>query len=170
MKKKFDIRFLIVSFIITAGAAFAISYAPLNASTPATKAPVEVTATQQNQIIAVSPLEIVASPNKYLNKNVKFEATFDKFSTLGLDYKKAMRSSQNYIGMLIKRDNITDHTVPLSEMKLFMKRTDAEKYIDLESGDKVSITAKVFSSALGDPWLEINQFTVLTQKAKKDKK
>ena len=45
----------------------------------------------------VNPLDIVARPNFYLNKNVKIKAKFDKFSTLGIDYKPAMRSSQDYI-------------------------------------------------------------------------
>ncbi len=54
-------------------------------------------------------------------------ATFDKFSTLGLDYKPALRENANYIGFLIQRDDVVDHDVPLSEMKLFLKRDYAEK-------------------------------------------
>ena len=82
--------------------------------------------------ITVAPLELVAAPSKYLNKNVKFKATFDKFSTLGLDYKPAYRDSQKYISFLIKRDDVTDHTIPLAEMKIFIKRSEAEKFIDLD--------------------------------------
>ena len=51
-------------------------------------------------------------------------------------------------------------------MKLFMKKEMAEKFIDLDTGDKVEITAKEFSTALGDPWLDIEQLTVI-QKVKK---
>lgn len=111
------------------------------------------------------PLDVVANPAKYLNKNIYMNATFDKFSILGLDYKPALRENANYIGFLIQRDDVADHDVPLSEMKLFLKRDYAEKFIDLETGDKIQIKGKVFSIALGDPWLDIDEITV-TKKAK----
>ena len=122
--------------------------------------------------ISTTPLSVVAAPQKFLNKTVTMKATFDKFSTLGLDYKKAMRSSADYIGFLIQRDDIVDHNVPLSEMKLFIKRDYAEKFIELDTGDKIQITGKVFSNALGDPWVDINKITILQKKAnpEKDKK
>ena len=47
-----------------------------------------------------------------------------------------------------------------------VKKSMAEKHIDLDSGDKVEIIAKVFSTALNDPWLDIEKLTVI-QKAKK---
>ena len=121
---------------------------------------------QQIKPINATSLNIVASPSKYLNKVVKFQATFDKFSALGLDYSKALRKSSEYIGILIQRDDVADHNIPLSEMKLFMKKDMAEKFIDLDTGDKVEITARVFSTALNDPWLDIQKLTVI-QKAKK---
>ena len=37
----------------------------------------------------------------------------------------------------------------------------------LEAGDKIRITGKVFSNALGDPWVEAKTFTVTSKKAKK---
>lgn len=116
--------------------------------------------------INTTSLNIVANPNKYLNKTVKIQATFDKFSALGLDYSKALRKSSDYIGILIQRDDVQDHVIPLSEMKMFMKKDMAEKYIDLDTGDKVEIIAKVFSTALNDPWLDIEKLTVI-QKTKK---
>ncbi len=119
------------------------------------------------KIINTTPLEIVANPQKYMNRTVKMQATFDKFSTLGLDYSKAMRPSVKYIGILIQRDDVVDHNIPLSEMKLFLKKDVAEKYIDLETGDKIEITAKVFSISLNDPWLDIKNLTVL-KKVKKN--
>ncbi len=124
----------------------------------------------QETAITVAPLNIVASPQKYLNKTVKMKATFDKFSTLGLDYKKAMRSSNDYIGFLIQRDDVTDHNVPLSEMKLFIKRDYAEKFIELDSGDKIEITGKVFSNALGDSWIDVSKITIVQKKPKEEKK
>ena len=134
--------------------------------TSAIAAPIKVQETQSAKVISATPLNIVASPSKYLNKTVKMQATFDKFSTLGLDYSKALRKSSEYIGILIQRDDVSDHNIPLSEMKLFMKKTLAEKFIDLDTGDKIEITAKVFSNALNDPWLEIEKLTII-QKAKK---
>ena len=41
----------------------------------------------QTQTLTVKPLDIVNSPKAYLNKNIVMNAKFDKFSTLGLDYK-----------------------------------------------------------------------------------
>ncbi len=120
--------------------------------------------------ITVSPLDLVARPHFYLNKNVKIKAKFDKFSTLGLDYKPAMRSSQDYISFLIQRPDVTDHNIPLSELKIFIKRAEAEKYIELNSGDVIEFSGKVFSNALGDPWMDAEKFTVISSKPKSDTK
>lgn len=117
--------------------------------------------------INTTSLNIVQNPNKYLNKTVKMQATFDKFSTLGLDYSKAKRESTKYIGILIQRDDVADHNIPLSEMKLFIKKEMAEKHIDLDTGDKIEIIAKEFSTALGDPWLDIEELKVI-KKIKKE--
>ncbi|MBS4759720.1 MAG: hypothetical protein KHX03_03365 [Clostridium sp.] len=116
--------------------------------------------------ICVSPLEVVSSVDKYLNKNIKFKATFDKFSTLGLDYKPAYRDSQKYISFLIKRDDVTDHTIPLAEMKIFIKRSEAEKFIDLDSGDIIEVYGKVFSNALTDTWVDVDKLVVVEKKNK----
>ena len=115
-----------------------------------------------------SPLSIVNNPTAYLNKNVVMKAKFDKFSTLGLDYKPAFRSSENYITFLIQRDDV-QHDIPLSEMKLFLKREMAEKMIDLKTNDEIQITGTVFSVALGDTWIDVSNLTVL-KKAPEDKK
>jgi len=115
-----------------------------------------------------SPIEIVAQPQNYLNHKVKINAEFDKFSTLGLDYKPAFRDSQDYISFLIKREDVKDHTIPLSEMKILIKRSLAEKnMMDVETGDKIEFTGKVFSDALNDPWLEVENIKILTVKKKK---
>ena len=118
----------------------------------------------------VNPLDVVARPNFYLNRNIKIKAKFDKFSTLGLDYKPAMKSSEKYISFLIQRPDITDHNIPLSELKIFLDRTEAEKHIELNSGDIVEFTGKIFSTALGDPWMEVNKFTVVSTKPKEETK
>lgn len=119
------------------------------------------------QYTNASAIELVNKPSFYLNKNVKIVAIFNKFSTLGLDYKPAMKSSKEYISFLVKRDDISEHTVPLSELKIFIKRTKAEKLVDLESGDKIEIKGKVFSNALGDAWVEAYEVLILEKKTKK---
>ncbi len=113
---------------------------------------------------AVNPLDIVARPNFYLNKNVKISGKFDKFSTLGLDYEPAMRSSEKYIAFLIQRPDVSDHNLPLSEMKCFLPREEAEKYIELNSGDRVEFYGTVFSNALGDVWVDVKKFNSLDKK------
>jgi len=113
-----------------------------------------------------SALEIVANPQTYLNQKVKINAIFDRFSTLGLDYKPVMRESKNYISFLIRRDDVTDHVIPLSELKLIIKRDKAEKLADLESGDKIEITGQIVSTALNDPWIDVENIKVLSSKSK----
>lgn len=124
----------------------------------------------QSQCQVVNPLDLIQRPGFYLNKNVKIKAKFDKFSTLGLDYAPAMRSSEKYISFLIQRPDIQDHNIPLSELKIFIDRTEAEKHIDLNSGDVIEFTGKVFSSALGDAWMDVDKFTVISSKPKEDTK
>lgn len=118
--------------------------------------------------IIVRPLIVVNSPKTYLNKTIIMEAKFDKFSTLGLDYKAAYRSSEKYISFLIKRDD-TSYNIPLSEMKLFLKRETAEKFIDLKTNDEIEITGTVFSDALGDTWIDVSNLKI-TKKAPEEKK
>ncbi len=120
--------------------------------------------------IKVSPISVVNNPVNYLNKNISFDAEFVGFSSLGLDYKPAYREPSKYISILVRRDDVKTHTVPLSEMKIFMPRTLAEKHMDLEQGDKIKISGKVFSTALGDPWVDIDDIKVLTKKENKEQK
>lgn len=137
-----------------------------NATKQATVVSVKVDETQYQ---AANSLDVVNHPNNYLNKKIKMNGTFDKFSILGLDYKPAFRNSKEYISFLIRRNDVVDHVVPLSEMKLFLKREMAEKFIDLEAGDKIEIYGRVFSSALGDPWIEVEHLKI-TQKMPSKKK
>lgn len=139
-----------------------------NGTTTSTTKSSVVTSTQTYTYAPVKPLDLVAHPNAFVNKRVKIRAKFDKFSSLGLDYKPAMRSSQKYITFLICRDN-TANVIPLSELKNFLKREVAEKNIDLETGDIIEYSGLVFSNALGDVWLEVEDFKVIQSKAK-DKK
>ena len=117
----------------------------------------------QIQYTDITPLQVVNSPKLYLNKNIVMNAKFDKFSTLGLDYKPAFKSSDDYISFLIKRDD-TSFDIPLSEMKLFLKRDMAEKFIDLKTDDEIEIKGLVFSDALGDSWVDVKELKI-TKKA-----
>ncbi len=134
----------------------------------ANPAPVQTAAQQAVNVVSVSPLTVVANPSRYLNKTVLMKAKFDKFSTLGLDYKPAFKSSEDYISFLIRRDD-SNHDIPLSEMKLFLKRDVAEKFIDLKTDDEIEIKGKVFSSALGDAWVDVSELKIV-KKAPETKK
>jgi len=136
---------------------------------PTKQATVQPTKEKNNVYEQVNAVEVVANPKKYLNQHITIKGTFDKFSILGLDYKPAFRSSEKYITFLIKRDNSVNKLVPLSEMKIFMQRDDAEKYVDLTSGDVIEFNGFVFSNALGDVWIEVDKFTVINQKQKEVK-
>lgn len=123
---------------------------------------------QTSQGLYVKPLTVVNAPSTYLNKTIIMDAKFDKFSTLGLDYKPALKSSEEYISFLIKRDDTT-FNIPLSEMKLFLKRSVAEKFIDLKTNDEVQIKGTVFSDALGDAWVDVSELKII-KKAPEEKK
>jgi len=155
MKNLLIILFLVLSF-------YGISHADTAILESNFKNGTSITAKQDGfnyeAYAKVNPLDIVARPNFYLNKNIYVSGKFDKFSTLGLDYAPAMRSSDKYITFLIQRPDVTDHNLPLSEMKCFLSRDDAEKYIELNSGDKVEFWGTVFSNALGDVWVDVKKF------------
>ena len=123
---------------------------------------------QTPQGIHVKPLTVLNSPKTYINKTIIMEAKFDKFSTLGLDYKPAMKSSEEYISFLIQRED-SDFNIPLSEMKLFLKRDMAEKFIDLKTNDVIEIKGTVFSDALGDAWVDVKELKIV-KKAPEEKK
>ncbi len=160
--KKFSIITLALLVSMTLG--FTVNRVSSQTNSPAlVTAPAKPTVTYTE----VDPLDIVATPQKYLNKNIKIQAKFDKFSTLGLDYPPAMRSSEKYISFLIQRPDVTNHNIPLSELKIFLKKEIAEKNIDLDAGDIVSFTGRVFSSALGDAWMDVDSFNVISKKDKK---
>ncbi len=164
MNTKYIKSFMLV--VISAGifTTSAVCLEKVNAEPAATA----VQKVQTDVLQKVAPLAIVNNPKAYLNKNIVMNAKFDKFSTLGLDYKPAFRSSENYISFLIKRDD-TSFNIPLSEMKLFLKRDKAEKFIDLKTNDEIQIKGTVFSDALGDAWIEVNELTVIKKAPEEEK-
>lgn len=167
MKNK--IKTILLTAIITIGLGIGVSAEVKNVKAPV-KAPVAVqkpvTKAPDSSYVLTNPLDIVANPTKYLNKRIKIRAKFDKFSSLGLDYKPAYKNSEKYITFLIKRENVANYTVPLSEMKNFLSRDVAEKYIDLKPGDDIEYTGTVFSDALSDAWINVETFKVLNESFK----
>lgn len=156
--KKILITLAIMAFGFTG-----ITFAQTDVLAPDTKNNTAITAVKTDSFnysayTKVNPLDVVARPAFYLNKNINVVGKFDKFSTLGLDYEPAMRSSDKYITFLIQRPDVIDHNLPLSEMKCFLSRDDAEKFIELNSGDKVEFWGTVFSNALGDVWVDVKKF------------
>mgnify|MGYP003294833836 CR=1 FL=1 len=127
-----------------------------------------VAAESTTQAVAyTAPITVTTNPKAYLNKTITMKTKFDKFSTLGLDYKPAFRSSEDYISFLVKREDTT-YDIPLSEMKIFIKRKEAEKFIDLKTDDIVSITGTVFSDALGDAWVDVKELKIVQKAPDKD--
>lgn len=123
-----------------------------------------VAANSAVQYTTVNALDVVASPFKFLHRNIRIKAKFDKFSTLGLDYPAALRASDKYISILIQRPDVADHNIPLSEMKIFLKKELAEKNINLDAGDEIEFTGRVFSTALGDAWMDVDNLKIITKK------
>lgn len=108
-------------------------------------------------VVSVSPEELVGKPHEYIGKNVKFTANFSGFNNLALDYKPAFRSSKTHLSFLVHRAKTH---VPLSELKLAMmipKEKDPETTLlaTLKDGEPIELTGKVFSAALDDPWVEV---------------
>lgn len=177
-KKKFSIT--VCSIVLALALCFNLqAFSALAAKTAPAKAQINAVKTvpqAESSLPYTNSIDIVANPTKYLNQKVKIRAKFDKFSVLGLDYKPAFRSSEKYITFLIKRDDVINNVVPLSEMKNFMKREVAEKYIDLKPGDEIEYTGTVFSDALSDTWIDVDTFKIIKsdslekKPAKTDKK
>ncbi|MGN0031765.1 MAG: hypothetical protein ACI37Q_07425 [Candidatus Gastranaerophilaceae bacterium] len=157
----------IISLAIIASTCIGISFNKVNSQTIPTL-PYSSTA-PQTIYQDVNALAVVANPSKYLRRNIRIRAKFDKFATLGLDYAPAMRSSDKYISFLIQRPDITNHNIPLSELKIFLKKEVAEKHIDMDAGDEVEFTGRVFSTALGDAWMDVDEFKVINKINKNNK-
>ncbi len=170
MKNKIIVALMLFVLGLGVGNNFASSKAISEKETPKTVVEQSKTTVLNSQltqkaesIMCVKPLDLVDNPDVYLHKKVKINAVFDKFSILGLDYKPAMRSSEKYITFLIQRPNVSND-IPLSEIKNFLTREMAEKFIELNNGDTIEYTGTVFSTALGDVWVDVDSLTVLKKK------
>lgn len=104
-------------------------------------------------------VDLVSAPNKFIGKKVLLSGEFYAFSTLPLDYDKAMRSSKEYIGIVLTRP---DHKeIPLVELKLAVPlKFFKEKEINIEHGDQLALSGKIFAVELGEPWLDIEEIEV----------
>jgi hypothetical protein len=109
----------------------------------------------------IQALNLLSDTDKWVGEKVSFEGTFVTFSPYALDYKPAMRASKDYIAFLIQRPDVQQHIIPLSELKLIYPRLKADKVQDIENGDKILVKGKVFSAALGDPWVDVDEIVLL---------
>ena len=53
-------------------------------------------------------------------------------------------------------------------MKLFLKKEEAEKHIDLKVNDEIQITGILFSDALGDAWIDVSNITLVKKAPEKE--
>jgi len=105
-------------------------------------------------------VELVSEPSKFLGKRIVVEGEFYSFSTLALDYEPAMRSSKDFIGLVLARPDQTE--IPLVELKIAAAlKNFKEKNINLEHGNKLAIKGKVYAVALGEPWLDVEEISLI---------
>lgn len=119
-----------------------------------------------------TPLQLIGHTGEWMSKPVAFEAVFNSFSPLGLDYKPVNRESKNYLSLLVLRPDVVGHDIPLSELKLMLPRKKVNDVMELEAGDTILVQGKLFSAALGDPWMDVDHVTILkkTPNSKLDSK
>jgi lysyl-tRNA synthetase class II len=130
----------------------------------AAKAPEKKDAKPAPEIVIENVINVPAEAltehaSEYLNKNVRFVANFQAYSSLALDYKPAMRPAKTHLSFLVFRNN---SKVPLSELKLAMpipkeddKSPQAKLLSELKEGDQLEVTGKVFATPLDEPWVDV---------------
>jgi hypothetical protein len=118
----------------------------------------------------VETLDLLKDPAKHLNQKVTFVGTFNRFADTGLDYKKAFRDSRDYVSFFILRPDISQHTIPLSELKLFFPRKKSSEVMDLETGDQIQMVGTQFSAALNEPWVDVEHIKILKKTDKHERK
>jgi len=118
----------------------------------------------------VDVLDLLQQPSRYLKQKVTFVGTFNRFADIALDYKKAFRDSRDYVTFFILRPDVGEKTIPMSELKLFFPRKKSDEVMDLEPGDKIQIVGTPFSTALDEPWVDVDHIKVLQKTAKPERK
>jgi hypothetical protein len=116
----------------------------------------------------VKALDLVKDPESYLEKGIAVEGVFNSFSNIGLYYPKAFRDSKDFVSVLIIRPDVSHHDIPLSELKLIFPRKRSETVLNLESGDTIELKGSLFSTALNDPWMDVEAIEI-KQKSKEEK-
>jgi hypothetical protein len=110
--------------------------------------------------------ELISDPKNFLNRDIQIEGEFFSFSTLPLDFEKAMRSSKDFIGLVLVRPDMKE--IPLVELKIAAPlEMFKQENLTIEHGDFILLEAKVYALALGEPWLEVSKITI-EKKAKED--
>jgi hypothetical protein len=141
-------------------------------SVAATKAKPKAAAKKPKPTVAATPinkgsydtvdsLDVVKNPAGFMGKKVRFTGVFSSFDAYALDYKPAFRDAKDYVSVLIRRPDTPAHTIPLSELKMLFPRSKSKTVRDLEPGDKIEVYGKVFSTALGDPWMDLDEVNIL---------
>lgn len=115
----------------------------------------------------VNVQDLLKTPSRYLKQPVTLKGVFSSFSDLGLDYPRVMRSSRDYLSLLIFRPDVMHHQIPLSEMKLIAPRKLSPSLEKLALGDEIQIQGKVISDALGEPWIDVDKVTILKKAPEK---
>ena len=116
----------------------------------------------------ISLKELVTSPKLFLNKKVEIEGDFNSFSSLSLDYPKALKDSKEYIGIILSRPD--EPEIPLVELKISVPlEIFKDENISIDYGDKLHLTSKVYAVALGEPWLEVKSLEVIKKAVKEEK-
>lgn len=118
----------------------------------------------------VESLDLLKNPAQHLNQKVTFTGVFNRFADTALDYKKAFRDSRDYVSFFILRPDVFQHTIPLSELKLFFPRKKSSEVMELETGDKIQIVGTQFSNALDEPWVDVEHIKILQKTEKPERK
>jgi hypothetical protein len=152
--------------------AFNFSLSSLANQNTKTEPKKEVKKIIKNEVIgcsnSISLKELVSEPEKWLNKEICIDGVFSSFSALALDYPPAMRERRKYVSLTLFRSNTQ---IPLGELKLAMSLDTAQHHealTKIAENDLVKIKGKVFSVALGEPWMDINQIQIVKKSDNKD--
>lgn len=103
---------------------------------------------------------LVLKPNEYLNKIVCLKGEFNTFGNLALEYPKVYKSKKEYVSFTVMRP---ETQIPLSELKIVYNIKKAEKHpklIKLKKHTDIQFKAKVISTALNEPWVEVSELEI----------
>lgn len=111
---------------------------------------------------SVETVDLIHKAKDFKSKRVEIKEYFYSYTNLPLDYEKAMRSSEDYIGILISRPDIKE--IPLVELKMVIPIKDFENNEELSHmahGDLIKVKGKVFAVKLGEPWMDISSIEII---------